>query len=145
MLASWQISNLQREAERAYGNGASVRQYIDACLSGCHTRIAGAVAKHGAFQADRSVSSDAGAVVMLASIRAAGPSERRVNRKRTASRFQELSMRNVSCTPARSWQARSSPRRASFSSLRRYRVRGSFNFPANTSGRGLPVGGRDYL
>jgi hypothetical protein len=29
MLASWQISNLQREAERAYGNGASVRQYID--------------------------------------------------------------------------------------------------------------------
>lgn len=29
MLESWQISNLHREAERAYGNGATVRHYID--------------------------------------------------------------------------------------------------------------------
>ncbi len=79
---------------------------IEPCLSGCHTRIAGATAKHVVFQTDGSVSSDAGAVVTLARICSAERTDRCVNHKRAASTFQELSMRNVSCTHAGSWQAR---------------------------------------
>ena len=65
---------------------------------------AGSATKHGTFQTDGSVSCCGAADVTRTITRWAESSERRVNHKRAASRFQELSMRNVSCTPAGSWQ-----------------------------------------